>query len=71
MPDTFLPSLLASIIYGVACLALLLLGYKLFDWITPKIDFQKELAENKNLAVAIVLAALLLGVAHVMSEVIK
>jgi putative membrane protein len=71
MPDNFLPNLAASIIYGVVCLALLMLGFKLFDWITPKIDFQKELAENKNIAVAIVLAALLLGVAHVMSEVIK
>jgi hypothetical protein len=38
--------------------------------VTPKIDVQKELTENKNNAVAIVAAAVIIGVAIVVSKAI-
>jgi putative membrane protein len=59
----------ASLVFGVIGVALLLLGYWLFDLITPKIDVQKELCE-KNVAVAIVVAALLLGIAYLVAQVV-
>jgi hypothetical protein len=40
-------------------------GFKFFDWLLPKIDVQAELAEKHNLAVAIVLAAVIVSVAAV------
>jgi putative membrane protein len=61
---------LASALFGLIGIALLLLGYWLFDKITPKIDVQKELCE-KNLAVAIVVGALLLGIAYMSAHVIQ
>lgn len=59
-----------SAIYGVVGIGLLLLGYYLFDLITPKIDVQKELSE-KNLAVGVVIASLLLGIAYVAAHVVQ
>jgi putative membrane protein len=39
----------------------MLLGFKLFEWITRRLDVEKQL-ENQNIAVGIVVAALLLGI---------
>ena len=60
---------LAAAVFGLIGIALLLLGYWLFDMITPRLDVQKELCE-KNLAVAVVMAALLLGIAYVAAHVV-
>jgi len=70
LPDHFWASLAASGIFGLLGIVLLLLGYWLFDIITPRIDVQKELCE-KNLAVAVVIAALLLGIAYVAAHVVQ
>jgi uncharacterized membrane protein YjfL (UPF0719 family) len=51
-------------------MVLLLLGYWLFDLITPRIDIQKELKE-KYLAVAVVIGALLLGIAYITAHVVQ
>ena len=45
----------------------MLSGFKLFDIMTPKIDLEKELGENKNVAVAIVVASVIIGIALVVS----
>lgn len=57
-------------VFGVIGIVLLLLGYWLFDRITPHIDVEKELNE-KNVAVAIVVAALLLGIAYIVAHVVQ
>jgi putative membrane protein len=56
-------------VFGLLGIVLLLLGYFLFDFITPRIDVQKELTE-KNMAVATVVAALLLGIAYIVAHVV-
>jgi putative membrane protein len=53
---------IGSLVFGLLGLLLILLGFKLFDWVTPRIDIQRELAEKSNIAVAIVCAAAILGV---------
>lgn len=42
-------------------IAVAIVGYKLFDLCTPG-DLHKEIVENKNLAVAMVAAAVIIGV---------
>ena len=59
-----------AVVFGVIGIALALLGFKVFDWITPRIDVEKELAEKHNIAVAIVCAAVILGVCHLVSQVV-
>ena len=61
---------LAAAVFGLIGIALLLLGYWLFDRIATRIDVQKELCE-KNVAVAIVVGALLLGIAYMAAHVIQ
>jgi len=61
---------LQSFIFGIVGIVLLLLGYWLFDHLTPRIDVQKELNE-KNTAVALVVAAILLGIAYIAAHVVQ
>lgn len=64
------PGSLLAAVYGLIGIVLLLVGYWLFDLITPRIDVQKELTE-KNTAVAIVVGALLLGIAYIVAHVVS
>jgi len=53
--------LVGTAAFGLLGLALMLLGFKLFEWTTRRLDVEKQL-ENQNLAVGIVVGALLLGI---------
>jgi putative membrane protein len=54
-------------VFGLSGIALLYVGYFIFDKLTPGIHFTRELVENRNTAVAIVLGCLLLGVALIVA----
>ncbi|MGG7056717.1 DUF350 domain-containing protein [Clostridium nigeriense] len=64
-----LMNLLLSIIFGAVGIIILVAGYKIFDAIIPA-DFNKEL-EKGNIAVAIFLAGALIGIAIIVSQVVK
>ena len=49
--------------FGLSGILLMFVGYWIFDKMTPRIDFSKELVENKNVAVAILIGSIILGVA--------
>ena len=49
------------VLFTAIGVALAIAGYKLFDQCTPG-DLHKEIVENKNVAAAIVAAAVILGV---------
>jgi uncharacterized membrane protein YjfL (UPF0719 family) len=61
----------SSLIFGILGIGLMLLGYKAFDWITPKLDVEMELSEKHNVAVAIVIAALLIGVSILIAHIVS
>ena len=63
--------LLATVIYALVGILLMVLGFKVFDWITPRVDLQKELAEKHNIAVAIICGAVILGVACIVAVAVK
>ena len=65
--NAFGAALLATAIFGLVGIVLMLGGFKLFDVMTPKIDLEKELGENKNVAVAIVVASVIIGIAIVVA----
>ena len=54
-------ALLLMLLFSAIGIAVAILGYKLFDKCTPG-DLHKEIIENKNVAAAIVAAAVILGV---------
>jgi putative membrane protein len=66
-PNTFLGAVLSTVFFGLIGILLTVFGLKLFDWITPSINIEKELTERHNLAVAIVTAAMILGAAIVIA----
>jgi putative membrane protein len=68
--EVFLKLLISSVVFGLIGIVLMILGYKVFDWITPKIDVERELVERNNLAVAIVVAAIILGSSIVTAAVV-
>ncbi len=56
-------------LFGVLGIVLLIVGYYIWEAITPY-NNRRELHENKNLAVAVVVAALIIGMAMVISAAI-
>ena len=56
--------LIDASIFGVVGIVLLIVGYYVWELVTPY-NVRKELQENKNVAVAIVVAAFILGMAIV------
>jgi uncharacterized membrane protein YjfL (UPF0719 family) len=63
--EHFLTSLGLMWAYGGSAVLMLLLTLKLIDWLTPSINVEKELIEKGNMAVAVPVAAFILGVAAI------
>jgi uncharacterized membrane protein YjfL (UPF0719 family) len=68
--QTFGRVLLWCVTFGVVGIAMTILGFKAFEWATPRLNVEKELAENRNVAVAIVAAAVILATAWVVTVAI-
>ena len=64
-PNTVWQAMLYVILFGIIGILLTVFGFKVFDWVLPKVDVEVELAEKQNLAVAIVVAAVILGVSGI------
>jgi putative membrane protein len=59
--QTLLAALGYMLLFATIGIVVAIVGYKIFDKCTPG-DLQKEIIENKNVAAAIVAAAVILGV---------
>jgi putative membrane protein len=68
-PSGFAEALLSTVVFGALGIVLLFLGYKVFDWLTPNLHIEKELTE-KNLAVAIVIAAILISLGMIVAKTV-
>ena len=62
-------SLLTSVVYGLVGLILLLIGYYIYELITP-FSVKEELITHRNPAVAMVVAAFIIGMAIVIAAAI-
>jgi putative membrane protein len=49
-----------TVLFALLGLGLSIIGYKLFDYFTPG-DLHKEIVQNKNIAAALVGAAVIIG----------
>jgi putative membrane protein len=63
------PSILTSVVYGLLGLILLLIGYYLYEIITPW-SVKEELITHRNPAVGMVVAAFIVGMAIVIAAAI-
>lgn len=62
-------NLLISLVYGVVGMLLLIGGYYFYELITPY-SLRKELVEDQNIALGIVVAAIILGMAIIIAAAI-
>jgi uncharacterized membrane protein YjfL (UPF0719 family) len=69
LPQHFPADILATMAFGLLATLLVIAGYKLFDRIVTKVDFDEEL-KNGNRAIAIVVAAFILGLCYVIANVV-
>ena len=63
------PNIVSSIVYGLLGLILLLIAYYVYEIITP-FSVKEELTTHRNMAVGIVVAAFILGMAIVIAAAI-
>jgi putative membrane protein len=67
--DDLLVAALSVLVFGVIGIALLFLGYKVFDKLTPNLHIERELAE-KNMAVAVVIATMLVSLSIIVAKAV-
>ena len=65
-PAGFFGAVLASVVFGLTGIILAIIGFKLFDLVTP-FSLEKEMCENKNVAVGILCGAIVLGICHIIA----
>jgi putative membrane protein len=58
--------MLDAALFGICGIVLLIIGYYLWELITPY-NLRREIHENRNIAVAIVVAAFILGMAIIIA----
>ena len=69
LPDYFLGDLAATVAFGLIAILLIVVGYTVFDKLTPKLDFN-DLINKGNVAMAIVIGSFILGLCYVVGRVV-
>jgi uncharacterized membrane protein YjfL (UPF0719 family) len=69
LPEYFLGDLVATFIFGIVAILLIIIGYIAFDKLTPKLDFD-DLLNKGNMALAVVIGSFILGLCYVVGRVV-
>jgi putative membrane protein len=67
--DHFFQGIINSVIFSVIGIIMLLLAYLVIEKITPERSW-KEIVENKNIGLAIIFAAFIIGISMIISAAI-
>jgi putative membrane protein len=70
LPDYLVSDLAATAAFGILAIFLVIVGYIIFDKLTPRLDFS-ELLNKGNVALAIVVGSFILGLCHVIARVVS
>lgn len=70
LPPYFLGDITATLVFGFVAILLIIAGYKLFDFALKGLAFDDEIKKG-NLSMAIIIAALILGICYVVGTVIS
>jgi uncharacterized membrane protein YjfL (UPF0719 family) len=63
-------NLVLSVVYGLVGIILLMVGYKIFEWVTP-FSVNDALSKDQNRAVGIVVGAIFIGIAIIVAAAIS
>lgn len=70
LPPHLLGDFVSVAVFGLLAIFLVIVGFKLFDWATPRLSIEQALME-KNVAVAITISAVIIGVCIVIGCVVS
>ena len=70
LPEHFLGDMVATFAFGLLAILLVVLGFKVFDWLTPKCNFQAEINKG-NISVGLVISAVILGICYIIAHVLS
>jgi len=68
-PESFGMSVVSTIVFGLIGIVIAILGFKLFDALTP-FNLEREICEKQNIAVAILSGAMMLGICIIVAAVV-
>lgn len=63
-------NVVSAVIYSTIGLAIFLIGFVLLDRLTPQVHIWREITQEKNLALAVFLGAIVIGVALIIASAI-
>jgi uncharacterized membrane protein YjfL (UPF0719 family) len=70
LPEYFLGDITATLAFGLLAILLVIAGYKIFDIVLKRLDFDEEIKKG-NLAMAIVVGSFILGLCYVIAHVVS
>jgi putative membrane protein len=68
-PNTLWEAALATVIFGLIGIFLAVLGFKIFDKVTPG-NLEEEIVKKNNMAAAVMAGAFILGVCIIIARVV-
>lgn len=68
-PNTLWEAALATVIFGLIGIGLAVVGFKIFDRVTPG-NLEEEILQKNNISAAVVTAAFILGVCIIIARVV-
>jgi uncharacterized membrane protein YjfL (UPF0719 family) len=70
LPEYFLGDITATLAFGLLAILLVIAGYKIFDIVLKRLDFDEEIKKG-NMAMAVVVGAFILGLCYVIGCVVS
>jgi uncharacterized membrane protein YjfL (UPF0719 family) len=67
--ETFGEAVVATLVFGLIGIALAIIGFKIFDWVTPG-HLEKEITEKQNIAAAIIAGAVVIGICIIVARAV-
>jgi uncharacterized membrane protein YjfL (UPF0719 family) len=68
--QSFAEAILSTLVFGALGIFLAIIGFKIFDWVTPG-HLAKEILEKQNMAAAIIAGAIVLGICLIIAHAIS
>lgn len=68
-PSTLLSAIASTLVFGLIGIVMAIVGFKLFDLLSP-FNLEREVCEKQNIAVAILCAAMVLGICLIVAAAV-
>lgn len=69
LPENFWIGVMGSVVFGLLGIGFLLGGFKLFDWLLPKVDFQEAMKQSP-MGTCVVVSSFFLALAYIVASVV-